>query len=276
MTMKMLSRMLILLLVTLPATMQAEELFTDPNTGMEFVMVKGGCFKMGDSVGEGDPNEQPVREVCVSDFYIGKYEVTNAQYVKFHPEHHSGSSEEPELDKPQMPVVNVSWKDAVEFASWLSQKSGQQYRLPTEAEWEFAARAGSEKSRFWGNDADKACGYANVADMTAKKHRPKWTAFHCDDKHATAAPVGSFKANSLGVYDVLGNAWEWCQDVYNNEAYTKLPQDDPLYSGSGEYRVMRGGGWSNGPLGIRCSHRVGLSPDFGHHALGIRLVKSSR
>jgi formylglycine-generating enzyme len=274
MTLKMPSVLPILLLFAYPVTANAETPYVDPSTGMELAFVKGGCFDMGDSAGDGDPNERPVHQACVADFYLGKYEVTNEQFKKFKPEHNSGTSEGASLGDDKQPVVNVSWEDAVAYAGWLSKQSGQTYRLPTEAEWEYAARAGSSQSRFWGNNPDEACKYANVADMTAKKLRPKWTTFFCDDTFAVAAPVGSFMANAYGLHDMLGNVWEWCEDVYNSEAYTKLPKDNPVYRGSGEYRVMRGGGWSNGPLGIRSSHRVGLSPDFGHHALGFRLVKT--
>jgi formylglycine-generating enzyme required for sulfatase activity len=267
---------LIFSLMVYPAVVHAESHYTDPSTGMEFVSVKGGCFQMGDSVGDGDPNERPVHEVCVSDFNMGKYEVTNAQYQKFKPQHKSESSEGFTQDADNQPVVNVSWDDAVAYAKWLSQKSGQTYRLPTEAEWEYAARAGTTTSRYWGNNPDDTCKYANVADLTAKKKRPSWTTFFCDDGYVVSAPVGSFKPNSFGLYDMMGNVWEWCEDTYNSEAYTKLPKNNPVYTGEGEYRVMRGGGWSNGPLGIRSSHRVGLSPDFGHHALGFRLVKTAK
>jgi formylglycine-generating enzyme required for sulfatase activity len=214
-----------------------------------------------------------VREVCVSDFYIGKHEVTNDQIKIFKTQHNSGTSDGVSLGEDNQPAVNISWEDAVAFAEWLSKKSGQTYRLPTEAEWEYAARAGTTASRFWGNNPDEACKYANVADLTAKEKRPKWTVFPCTDGYVVASPVGSFPANDYGLHDVLGNVWEWCEDVYNSEAYEKLPKDNPVYRGAGEYRVMRGGGWSNGPLGIRSSHRVGLSPDFGHHSLGFRLVR---
>jgi formylglycine-generating enzyme required for sulfatase activity len=251
----------------------AETPYVDTVTGMEFALIKGGCYEMGDSVGDGDTNERPVREVCVNDFFIGRYEVTNAQFGKFKPNHNSGTYEGLTLNDDKQPVVNVSWENALAFAKWLSQKTGQTYRLPTEAEWEYAARAGTKTSRFWGNNPDDACRYANVADMTAKKRWPRWTSFFCDDGFAVSAPVGSFKPNGYGLYDMLGNVWEWTQDVYNSEAYTRLPKNNPVYEGSGEYRVMRGGGWSNGPLGVRDSHRVGLTPAFGHHALGFRLVK---
>jgi len=276
MSFKMPGALLILILFACPSAVFAEGAYTDATVGMPFVFVKGGCFEMGDSTGEGDPNERPVHQVCLTDFSIGTYEVTNAQFQKFRPEHRSGTSDEKDLGGANQPVVNVSWDDAVAFAEWLSKQSGQTYRLPTEGEWEYAARAGSSQSRFWGNNPDEACAYANVADMTAKKVRPNWTTFFCDDKHFVSADVGSFKPNGNGIYDMLGNVWEWCLDVYNSEAYNKLPKDNPIFQGSGEYRVMRGGGWSNGPLGVRCSHRVGLSPDFGHHALGFRLVKTNQ
>jgi len=276
MTCKIPGMVLILSLMLYPAVIHAESHYTDPTTGMDFVSIKGGCFQMGDSVGDGDPNERPVHEVCVSGFSIGKYEVTNAQYKKFNPNHKSVSSEGFTQDADNQPVVNVSWDDAVAYAKWLSKKSGQMYRLPTEAEWEYAARAGTTTSRYWGNNPDETCKYANVADLSAKKKRPSWTTFFCDDGYVVSAPVGSFKPNAYGLYDMLGNVWEWCEDTYNSEAYTKLPKDNPVYTGMGEYRVMRGGGWSNGPLGIRSSHRVGLSPDFGHHALGFRLVKTAK
>lgn len=276
MTCKITDRLLLILVFACPAAVNAGTPYTDSTTGMEFVSIKGGCYQMGDSVGDGDPNERPVHEVCVSDFSMGKFEVTNAQFKKFRPQHNSGKSQNASLDEDNQPVVNVSWEEAVAFSKWLSQQSGQKYRLPTEAEWEYAARAGSNQSRFWGNNPEEACKYANVADMTAKKQWAKWTAFTCDDGYAVSAPVGKFKPNGYGLYDMLGNVWEWCEDVYNSEAYTKLPKDNPVFGGSGEYRVMRGGGWSNGPLGIQNSHRVGLSPDFGHHSLGFRLVKTAQ
>ena len=275
MSCKLTDKLLLALLIAYPVSVHADAGHTDPAaTGMEFVSVKGGCFEMGDSVGDGDSNERPVHEVCVSDFSIGKYEVTNAQFKKFRPQHKSGTSKGLDLDTDTQPVVAVSWEDAVAFAKWLSQETGQKYRLPTEAEWEYAARAGSKTSRFWGNNPDEACKYANVGDLTAKERWSTWTTFACNDGFAVAAPVGSFMPNGYGLNDMLGNVWEWCEDIYNSEAYGKLPKDNPVYEGSGEYRVIRGGGWSNGPLGIRSSHRVGLSPDFGHQSLGFRLVKT--
>lgn len=266
--------MVMVCLVVFPAIVNAETQNTDPITGMQFVLIKGGCYEMGDLVGDGDSNERPAHEVCVNDFYIGKYDVTNAQFRKFRSEHNSGKFDGLSLDDDKQPVVNVSWDDAVAFAKWLSEKTGQPYRLPTEAEWEYAARAGSKNKYFWGNNPDDACTYANVGDLSAKARWKKWTVFYCDDKFQVTAPVGSFKPNAFGLYDMLGNVWQWVEDIYNSAAYTKLPKENPVYEGAGEYRVVRGGGWSNGPLGVRLSHRVPLTPEFGHHALGFRLVMS--
>ncbi len=264
---------LMFFLVVSPAFVNAETPITDQVTGMELVFIKGGCYDMGDSAGDGDSNERPVHEVCVNDFYMGKYDVTNEQFRKFRPDHNSGSFEGLSLNGNKQPAVFVSWYDAVDFAKWLSEKTGQTYRLPTEAEWEYAARGGTKTKYFWGNNPDDACKYANVADLTAKKRWNKWTAFYCDDKFLVSSPVGSFQPNGYGLYDMLGNVWQWCEDVYNSSAYTRLPKNNPVYEGSGEYHVERGGGWSNGPLGVRVSHRVSLTPEFGHHALGFRLVR---
>lgn len=276
MNLKVPGTLAIFLLSVYPTVSRAENSFTEPTIGMEFALIKGGCFEMGDLVGDGDINERPVHEACVSDFYLGKYEVTNAQFKKFSPDHNSNTRKASQLDSDQQPVVNVSWEEAADYAEWLSGKTGATYRLPTEAEWEYAARAGSRQNHFWGNSPDEACQYANVADITAKKKRANWTTFFCEDRFLTSAPVGSFMPNGNGLFDMLGNVWEWCEDTYNSEAYSKLPKNNPIYEGSGEYKVMRGGGWSNGPLGIRSSHRVGLSPDVNHYSLGFRLVKTAK
>jgi len=148
---------LIFFLAIFPVVLWADALDIEPNTGMEFVFIKGGCFEMGDSVGDGDANERPVHTVCVSDYSIAKFEVTNEQFRKFRPQHNSGTYEGLSLNGDKQPVVNVSWYDAVAFAKWLSEKTGKIYRLPTEAEWEYAARAGTKTSRFWGNNPDEAC-----------------------------------------------------------------------------------------------------------------------
>jgi formylglycine-generating enzyme required for sulfatase activity len=261
---------LMLVLSVFIAAANAEPPLVDTVTGLEFVFIKGGCYKMGDPAG--DSNDRPLHEVCVSDFYIGKFDVTNQQFRKFRPTHNSGEFEGMSVNDDVQPVVNVSWDDASAFAKWLSQRSGKTYRLPTEAEWEYAARAGTKTTYFWGDNPDDACKYANVADLSAKKRWKRWIVFNCDDKFVVSSPVGSFLPNGYGLYDMLGNVWQWVEDVYNQKAYTKLPKYNPVFEGSGLYRVMRGGGWSNGPLGVRVSHRVPLDPYFGHHALGFRLV----
>jgi len=129
--------LLVLLFFAYPDGADAEPAYKDQATGMELMFIKGGCFAMGDSIGDGDPNERPVHEACVGDFYIGKNEVTNAQYRQFAPGHSGGVVDGAQLGGDSQPVVNVSWEEAVAFARWLSEKSGQAYRLPTEAEWEY-------------------------------------------------------------------------------------------------------------------------------------------
>jgi formylglycine-generating enzyme required for sulfatase activity len=249
--------------------------FVDPTTGMEFVLVKGGCFKMGDSSGEGEIDEKPVHEVCLGDFAISKYEVTNAQYRLFMKSHSSGNHGGDDLNGDNQPVVSVNYRDdAVQYARWLSEKSGKRYRLPTEAEWEYAARAGTSTRNYWGDISSKACSYANVLDMASKR---AFSAFgpdnhKCRDGYKVSAPVGSFKPNAFGLYDMMGNVWEWTSDWYDEGYYKKSPRDNPQGPSSGWARVIRGGGWNSGSRLIRSSRRTYVDPGFSLDNLGFRLV----
>lgn len=246
--------------------------FTDQVTGMEFVKVPAGCFRMGDTYGDGQGDEKPAHEVCLNGFSMGKYEVTNAQYRRFKPGHNSGSYEGNSLNGDNQPVTNISWLDAVEYAKWLSFKSGRSYRLPTEAEWEYAARGGTSGRNFWGDDPAEACRHANGADITAKSQWPDWTVTECNDGYKVAAPVGRFRPNGYGLYDIMGNAWEWTADWYDEEYYYNSPKDNPQGPPSGELKIPRGGGWGNASECVRVSDRNGFPPDFRILFLGFRLV----
>ncbi len=139
----------------------------EPVTGMEFVWVPGGCYQLGSPAGErGRSANERGREACVEGFWLGKYEVTNRQYQRFRTGHDSGAYLGLPLNAPEQPAVNVSWKDAMGFASWLSKESAARFRLPSEAEWEYAARGGAQTSRYWGEDPHGACRYANGLDQS--------------------------------------------------------------------------------------------------------------
>lgn len=250
----------------------------DPVTGMEFVWLPGGCFNMGSLDFEPGRNmdEGPVHEVCVDGFWIGRFEVTNAQYGKFDPKHMSGKVEGLSLEKPDQPAIDISWGKAKAFADWLTKQNQtqRQFRLPTEAEWEYACRAGANTAGYWGNDADQACRYANVLDEAAKSNAPDLgVVYKCNDGHAVTAPVGSFLPNAFGLYDMLGNVWEWCEDVYLERAYEKHQKMNPsLTLDDGWYRVFRGGSWAGKPEEARCSVRGHFSPTSHFNDLGFRLV----
>ena len=211
-------------------------------------------------------NEGPVHEVCVDGFWLGKYEVTNGQYRKYKPGHSSKDFQGRSLNSDRQPAVDMSWNDAKGFAAWLSGKGNGKFRLPTEAEWEYAARAGTRTARYWGDSPDQACTFANVADQSADRQWPNWTVHNCDDGHAVAAPVGSFRPNNFGLYDMLGNAWEWCENVYDKNAYTSHSRQEPRSTSGGSVRVVRGGGWNKDPKRVRAAVRfesvVGGSTTF--------------
>jgi len=253
-------------------------IWRDPATGMEFVWVSKGCFKMGSPSGEKDrfSDEGPVHEVCVDGFWIGKYEVTNKEYRKFKSNHNSKDYKGKSLNAHNQPAVYVSWDDAKAFAKWLTQKNEGRYtfRLPTEAEWEYAARAGTKTVRYWGDDPDDACRYANVHDQTSKRiNKFSWQNHNCDDGYAVTSPVGSFQPNDFGLYDMIGNVWEWCEDMYSKNAYSNHRRNNPINTGGGSLRVARGGRWYSGARVCRSAVRSDLTPGLGDDLLGFRLLR---
>jgi formylglycine-generating enzyme required for sulfatase activity len=193
----------------------AGKAWTEPTTGMEFVWIPKGCFQMGSPGSEKDrmPDERR-HEACVDGFWMGKYEVTNAQYKQYKPDH--GADD-------KYPVTDVSWQEAVRFAQWLSEKSGKKLRLPTEAEWEYAARAGTSTAYFWGDGWESRHNYLS------------------DSKK----PVGSHQPNAFGLHDMLGNVREWTASSYDSNYGGAERQVASLDAGG--HRVSRGGAWLTPP-----------------------------
>jgi anti-anti-sigma factor len=173
------------------------------------------------------------------------------------------------------PVVNVSWNDAVAFCKWLSRKEGETYRLPTEAEWEYACRAGTTTRYYSGDDPETLAKVGNVADAAAKAKFPNWTwTIKATDGYVFTAPVGKFKPNAFGLYDMHGNAWQWCADWYGAEYYAASPVDDPTGPDSGPGRVLRGGSWDDRPGGARSAKRVRVPPDDRGSDVGFRVART--
>ena len=279
-------------------TAERREAWREPVTGMEFVWVRGGCFWMGSPDYEKDRehDEGPMHRVCVDDFWMGKYPVTRGQFRRFVDEtgfrtdadkegwaynlkegrwdkQQGGNWRFPGFDQSDShPVVDVSWNDAKAVAEWLSRHGNGKFRLPSEAEWEYGCRAGTVTARFWGNHPDKACAYANVADQSAQRRFPGWAVHNCKDGYVFTSPVGSFRPNPFGLYDILGNVCEWCEDTYASDAYSKSRRDNPVYTGGGQHRVIRGGSWYNRPAYVRCAYRGLGCPAVRGNLLGFRLV----
>ena len=237
--------------------------FVDKTTGMEFVPVKAGCFQMGDVFDDNEyGDEKPVHEVCVSGFSMAKYTVTQGQWQKVmgnNPSNFKSCGD-------NCPVEQVSWNDAQEFITKLNRKSGSKYRLPTEAEWEYAAREGGRKVRF-GTGTDIIS--ADIANFDASQGG-KNTHSEVGQYRSKTVPVGSFRSNALGLYDMAGNVWQWCQDWH--ATYATGRQQNPLGSSSGSSRVGRGGGWDGGPGVVRASDRSSFGPGIRGYDLSFRLV----
>jgi formylglycine-generating enzyme required for sulfatase activity len=246
----------------------------DGGFGPEMVRIPAGRFRMGDIQGGGESDEKPVHLVSVKQFAMGKYEVTFAEYDKFAQATGRKKPDDEGWGRGHRPVINVSWNDAVAYAGWLSQQTGRQYRLPSEAEWEYAARAKTTTSRYWGNSSDDACRYANVHDKTSKKENGfGWTHHNCTDGYAKTAPVGSLKSNAFGLYDTVGNVWEWVADSWH-ENYKNAPNDGRVWKTGADNsrRVLRGCSWDSFPVVCRSAVRVRSSSVFRVQYIGFRVA----
>ena len=278
--------------------------FKDCDVCPEMVVIPAGTFMMGSSeaerrwaVDQGGPAEWTKREgprhrVTIGNaFVLGKFEVTRDEFAAFAKETgHDASGgctvwlqSKSELNAIKSwrnpaftqtgrdPVACVSWQDATAYVSWLSRKAGEQYRLPSESEWEYAARAGTETMRYWGEDHSnsEACGYDNGWDITGTRGSGiQNPALSCDDGQVFTSPVGSYRANRLGLYDVLGNVGEWVEDCLH-DSYADAPSDgSPWTTGECKFRVVRGGSWASTPGLLRSAVRLWLQPNFNNQATG--------
>ncbi|WP_213772941.1 formylglycine-generating enzyme family protein [Bradyrhizobium sp. dw_78] len=223
--------------------------WTEPTTGMEFVWVPSGCFNQGST--DGYANEQPVHRVCVAGFYLGKYEVTQAQYEKIMGNNPSA------FKGPNHPVEQVSWTDAGSAAEKLSSQSNTKMRLPSEAEWEYACRAGGQH--------DIHCGSGSLPDM----------AWYSDNSADTTHDKGGKSPNAWGLYDMNGNVWEWTQDCYHS-SYQDAPADGSAWETSEcQNRVTRGGGWNRAASRARATYRGGDGSSHRDNNIGFRLARTA-
>ncbi|MCK6451063.1 MAG: formylglycine-generating enzyme family protein [Alphaproteobacteria bacterium] len=287
----------------------------------EMVVVPAGGFTMGAAPGEekreGIPSEyrgraQPQHRVAVArPFAIGRFEVTLGEFAAFVREtgHAAGGpcyrlhveaggfKLKPDnaanwrnpgfRQTDRSPVVCVSWDDAKAYVAWLGRKTGRRYALPSEAQWEYAARAGSPHARFWGDDPGPACLYANVRDQAflrrlnddAKTNNREYENdpsfwFQCNDGQVFTTPVGGFRANAYGLYDMLGNVWEWVEDCWN-ENYNGAPADGSAWvAGDCSQRVARGGSWNYGPRILRSADRFRETAGYRLDSSGFRVARA--
>jgi formylglycine-generating enzyme required for sulfatase activity len=271
----------------------------------EMVTIPAGRFFMGAAPGEEARENlavpflhrsQPQRSVEITVFAAGKYEITRGQYRVFAEAtgrrgdgcfSWNGTAFEIDAGKnwrnpgyaqnDAHPATCVSWDDASAYAQWLVAKTGRPYRLLSEAEWEYAARAGTTAARFWGNDGDRSCAYANGADQTTALQvagAAGWARADCDDRHAHTAPVGSFGANAFGLHDMLGNVAEWTQDCWNGNHEGAPAEGRARTNGDCFLRVVRGGSWEDAPVGMRAAYRVGSPTVIRVYTRGFRVAVS--
>ena len=265
----------------------------------EMVVVPAGSFLMGSPSGEKGryDNEGPQHRVEISKpFAVGVYEVMRGEFGRFvrATGHSIGNScwlwdssagkwvertgrtwRDPGFAQTDRhPVVCVSWDDVRAYAGWLSRETGERYRLLSEAEREYVARAKTHTARHWGESESGQCRHANGADLTAKRHNANWPVASCDDGHYRTSPVGSFQANAFGLHDVLGNVAEWAQDCWN-DSYRDAPTDGRAWKrGECGRRVVRGGSWGSRPRYLRSASRSWGDAGFRSNNLGFRVTRT--
>ena len=286
------------------ATPAAGSVFRDCPECPELVVIPAGTFLMGTAPQYQIPTEVPAElspvEISIPQaFALGRYEVTRGEYSVFARdtgrdktlvrcrtwvEQRQGfrdleitwdGANVPAEPTPRHPAVCIDWHDAAAYAEWLSVRTGQTYRLPSEAEWEYAAKAGSRTLRPWGNDPNRGCRDVNANDRrTAARYPLGWSGVDCDDGFADVAPVGSLRPNAFGVYDMLGNVWEWAEDCSTLD-YVGRPRDARpwVWDGGCKRRIQRGGGWSTGPERSRPGFHGDGSADDRADFAGFRVVR---
>jgi|GEM_PF-1009164 len=267
-----------------PAAPKRGDRWIEPRTGMAFRYIPAGCFTMGSPRTEPgrERDEGPLHKVCLSGFWIGETEVTQGQWTAI-------MGENPSLVKngEEQPVDMVSWGMAKKFAKALGQRGGEAFRLPTEAEWEYACRAGTTTAYFYGDaiSHDQAS-YDKPFSLPAQPLVPRHTSRkrrHVVHRHAPrvwpnmhTSVVGTFPPNAYGLFDMHGNLWEWCEDVYDAGYYAHSPHDNPLRLGEGKSRVMRGGSWVTRAESLRSANRGHGWPAMRTAFYGLRLVRMER
>ena len=249
-----LAALCLLLFAAMPGI--AQQTYTN-SIGIEFVLIPAGSFRVETGKNNVAESVFGIRIIVSKPFYLGKYEVTQEQWLAVM----GGTESNPStLSGRTHPMENVSWDDAQEFIKSLNAKEGHnRYRLPSEAEWEYAARAGTETAYSFGDDANELSQYGWYRDNSGDK----------------TLPVGQKQPNAWGLYDVHGNVWEWVQDWYGGEYYSNSPGADPKGSGSGKYRLNRGGGWFSNAERCRSAYRFWNTPDGRNGDVGFRLALSA-
>ncbi|MDA0833886.1 MAG: formylglycine-generating enzyme family protein [Planctomycetota bacterium] len=289
----------------LPAEEGSDALITN-SIGMKLVLIPAGEFMMGspDSFKDAEQRERPQHKVrFTKPFYMGQHEVTKGVFAHFVQETNYKTTAEqngvggngydaitgkfkakkeftwknPGFEQTDdHPVLNVSWDDAVQFCEWLSEREKEEYQLPTEAQWEYVCRAGSQEPWSFGNDVEGLVVVGNVKDATAKEKFTEWDTIKSSDGYVFTAPVGQFQPNAFGIYDMHGNAWEWCRDIYDENAYKNRSEttDAPFVTTGTDKRLMRGGSWYDWINFTRSARRAGWSPDSSFVNVGFRVVRT--
>lgn len=275
------------------------KVFRDCSFCPEMMVVPPGNLTVSSPEGEAERSdrEAPQRSLAIPRAIgVGRYEVTRAQFARFVRESGhatsgcfgwNGSRYEHDASRDwrnpgfaqtdRDPVVCVNWSDAKAYTAWLTAKTGKPYRLPTEAEWEYAARARDRSSRPWGDNVVNACRYANVADAAAKRDvagTAGWIFHECNDRHAYTAPVGRYPSNAFGLYDMLGNAWEWTADCPIEKNAGAHSDEGHRPNGACGQRVLRGGGWVDSEIFVRYDFRFFIGPDDRDFYAGFRIVRT--